>query len=179
MLSLAPPPGVRECRDPSVCLSVCLSWPRRASCATGAAQATRAVPTADPSAHGRRSAAAIGGGGGGGLSSRRGVTVLLGRIAGVMRCDVLLTTFRGRRVCVSVGRSLSCANTAGPIELRFGMWTRVEDTGNRVFDGGSELPGRGEGQFLGTCPALPPIEILLIFSLQMSRASLDERFFHA
>jgi len=87
----------------------------------------------------------------------------------------LLTTFRGRRVCVSVGRSRELCQHGWTD--RAAVWDVDSRGGHR--DGGSELPGRGEGQFWGTCPALPPIEILLIFSLQMSRTSLDERFFHA
>ena len=66
---------------PSVCLSVCPTWPRRATAGGqlggqrlgqlrhSCLQASRAVRTADPSAHGRRSAAI-----GGGISSRRAIT---------------------------------------------------------------------------------------------------------
>jgi len=53
---------------PSVCLPVCRSHLGQL-CAPRLGQASRAVRTADPSAHGRRSAAI-----GGGISSRRAIT---------------------------------------------------------------------------------------------------------
>ena len=58
--------GIKRCRDTSVRPSVRLSVDRTLAAAL---QATRAVRTADPSAHGRRSAAI-----GGGISSRRAIT---------------------------------------------------------------------------------------------------------
>ena len=67
--------GIRRCRDPSVRPYVCPTWPRRSAHRPGQlgaqrlGQDTAAVRTADPSAHGRRSAAI-----GGGISSRRAIT---------------------------------------------------------------------------------------------------------
>jgi len=42
------------------------------------------------------------------------------------------------RVCVSV-TAVSCAKTAEPIEMRFWLWTRV-DQRNHVFGGGTDPP---------------------------------------
>ena len=59
--------GIKHCRDPSVRLSVPPGPGQLGAESLG--EATRAVRTADPSAHGRRSAAI-----GGGISSRRAIT---------------------------------------------------------------------------------------------------------
>jgi len=66
-----------------------------------------------------------------------------------MRLAVLKKT-RGLSVCLSVGRSvtiLSRAKTAEPIEMPFGIWTRV-GTENHVLDGAPGLPVRS-GNFEG------------------------------
>jgi len=52
-----------------------------------------------------------------------------------------------RSVCVSVGQTINCAKTAEPIEMLFGMWTRVSPPKEPCINGGgSEYPG-GNGQF--------------------------------
>ena len=54
------------------------------------------------------------------------------------------------RVAWSIGLSVtlvSPAKTAGPIEMPFGLWTRV-GPGNRALDGGPD-PHMGRGNFDG------------------------------
>ena len=80
--------------------------------------------------------------------------LLVGRItvlAYVRRCGLLLPTEqRGLSVSRSVCRSVilvSPSKTAGPIEMPFGLRTRV-DPGNHVLDG-SPNPAMGRGNFEG------------------------------
>ena len=53
-------------------------------------------------------------------------------------------------VCLSVFTFVSPAKTAEPIEMPFGMMTRV-GSGNHVLDGGPDAP-RGRGTFWGCLP---------------------------
>jgi len=48
------------------------------------------------------------------------------------------TMLRGKGRSSLTGMSdVSCAKTAEPIEISFGMWTRVGPIGNNVLDGGT------------------------------------------
>jgi len=70
--------------------------------------------------------------------------LLLGRIADAVyyyRRSSMVRSSVGRSVCLSV-TIVSPAKTAEPIEMLFGMWTRV-DSMNHVFDG-IQIPPREE-----------------------------------
>jgi len=75
---------------------------------------------------------------------------LLGCVA-YTECD---RCYRCSVVCVCVcllDTSVSPAKTAEPVEMLFGLWTRVGRK-NHVFCGGPDPP-RGRGSFTGGCPA--------------------------
>jgi len=92
--------GIKRCRDQSVRLSVPPGPARRAAPRPG----HRAVRTADPSAHGRRSAAI-----GGGISSRRATTCFLCIFIMFTTCQVvLLTVHTDRRDCARTELSMLC-----------------------------------------------------------------------
>ena len=80
-------------------------------------------------------------------------SLLLGRIAVLLRCGLLLQTSRSLSVSLSI-TIVSPANTTELIEMPFGMWTRV-GTGNHVLEGGphfqnaiGHLLGGGSGGLL-------------------------------
>jgi len=89
--------------DAAISLSVCLSHLGQLG-AQRLGPATRAVRTADPSAHGRRSAAI-----GGGISSRRATTCFLCIFIMFTTCQVvLLTVHTDRRDCARTELSMLC-----------------------------------------------------------------------
>ena len=60
----------------------------------------------------------------------------------LQRCGLLLPMFRGLCVCVSVCL-LSSTKTAEPIDMPFGMWTRVVPRNHAL----GEARPRGRGNF--------------------------------
>ena len=75
--------------------------------------------------------------------------LLLGRIA-VQVCGLLLSMFSVLE---------SCAETAGPIEILFRMWTQVNPR-NYAFDGDRTSPEKGQFLGGGRTAMLPVVKII-------------------
>jgi len=67
---------------------------------------------------------------------------------GAQRCGLLLPMFRGLYVCLSVCHNREHYKTAEPIEVPFGLRTRVGPR-NHVIVGGSRSPAEGTIFFWG------------------------------
>jgi len=86
------------------------------------------------------------------------------------RCGLLLLVFRSLYVC-PLDITTCCANTAEPIEVPFGVWSRVGPR-NHVLGGGPDPPGEGAilGRHLPTgCKVEGISGMQLIFSTLFGR----------